>query len=274
MHKFVARENIRHFRDRLETESDPATRSILHGLLVEEEDRLGHNSEALREIEDHIARAKGHVNRQHAVVTSIDPILIGRENLVLDGEARIEAAKLHGLDRIPCIQVGHLNEKEQRVLPLAVNRLAEKGDWDLDQLKIEFEELIIEEAPLEASGFTLDEIDHIIIADEVEAVEQGPLEPENGAVAIARAGDVFELGPHRLICGDATDPAALRLLMAGDCAARLVLTDEPYNVPIAGHVTGGAHRDFAMASGEMTRSSSWLSISLGPPAANPPEWGL
>ena len=213
-----------------------------------------------------------HVREIAAAITELgfcDPILIGKENVVLDGEARLEAAKLHGLDRIPCIQVGHLNEKEQRVLRLAVNRLAEKGDWDLNQLRIEFEELILEEAPIEISGFTLDEIDQIIIADEAEAVEQGPLGPDEGAVAIARAGDVFELGPHRVVCGDATDPAVLRLLMGGDCPARLILTDEPYNVPIAGHVTGGAHREFAMASGEMTAEQflafnlAWIEVAAG-----------
>jgi len=129
-----------------------------------------------------------HVREIAAAITELgfcDPILIGKENVVLDGEARLEAAKLHGLGRIPCIQVGHLNEKEQRVLRLAVNRLAEKGDWDLNQLRIEFEELILEEAPIEISGFTLDEIDQIIIADEAEAVEQGPLGPDESAVAIA-----------------------------------------------------------------------------------------
>ena len=213
-----------------------------------------------------------HVREIAAAITELgfcDPILIGKENVVLDGEARLEAAKLHGLDRIPCIQVGHLNEKEQRVLRLAVNRLAEKGDWDLNQLRIEFEELIIEEAPIEISGFTPDEIDQIIIEDEVEAVEQGPLGPDESAVAIARAGDVFELGPHRVVCGDATDPAVLRLLMGGDCPARLILTDEPYNVPIAGHVTGGAHREFAMASGEMTAEQflafnlAWIEVAAG-----------
>ena len=198
-----------------------------------------------------------------------DPILIGKENVVLDGEARLEAAKLHGLDRIPCIQVGHLNEKEQRVLRLAVNRLAEKGEWDLDELKIEFEELVLEEAPIEVSGFSLDEIDQIILADEPEALEQGPLEPDKSAAAIARVGDIFQLGAHRVICGDATDPAVLRALMAGDPAAQLILTDEPYNVPIAGHVTGGAHREFAMASGEMTAQQflafnlAWIEAAAG-----------
>lgn len=72
MDKFVARENIRHFHDRLVTEADSITRSFLHRLLIQEEDKLGHDCEALREIEDHIARVKEHVSRQQAVVASID----------------------------------------------------------------------------------------------------------------------------------------------------------------------------------------------------------
>jgi ParB-like nuclease domain len=180
------------------------------------------------------------------------PILIGRDNVRLDGEIRVEAARLLGLDCLPCLRIDHLSEKEQRVLRLAANRLGEKGEWDLGQLRIEFEELSLEQAPIEVSGFTLNEIDQIIIGDEAGVVEAGPLEPEAGAVAIARVGDVFELGPHRLVCGDAADPQVLKRLMDGDPAARLVLTDEPYNVSIAGHVTGGAHREFVMGSGEMT----------------------
>ena len=110
----------------------------------------------------------------------------------------------------------------------------------------------LSDAPIEVSGFTPDEIDQIVLGDAADAVEQGPLAPEADAIAVARLGDVFELGPHRLVCGNATDPETLRRLMQGDPPARLVLTDEPYNVPIAGHVTGGHHREFAMASGEMT----------------------
>jgi hypothetical protein len=70
MDNFIARENIQHFHDRLATETDPTTRSLLQRLLVQEEDKLGHNFEALREIEKHIASAKGHVNRQQALLSS------------------------------------------------------------------------------------------------------------------------------------------------------------------------------------------------------------
>jgi hypothetical protein len=161
------------------------------------------------------------------------------------------ATRQLGLDRVPCVRVEHLSVDEQRVLRLAVNRLAEKGQWDLDALKIEFEELVLLDAPIEIAGFSLAEIDHVILSDASESLEQGPLEP-NPAVAVARVGDVFQLGPHRIVCGDATDPEVSARLLEGDAPARLVLTDEPYNVKIAGNVTGGRHREFAMASGEMT----------------------
>ena len=146
----------------------------------------------------------------------------------------------------------HLSEAEQRVLRLAVNRLGEKGEWNLDELKIEFEDLVLIDASIEISGFTTDEIDHIVLDEADDATEGGPLSPEAGAIAVDRWGDVFALGPHRIVCGSATDPEEVQRLMEDDLPARLVLTDEPYNVKISGHVTGGNHREFAMASGEMS----------------------
>src|SRR5271157_781513 len=119
-----------------------------------------------------------------------------------------------------------------------------------------------------ASGFALDEIDHIALGEVDGAVEKGPLSPEDGAIAIARIGDVFELGRHRIVCGSATESETLRRRTEGDPSARLVLTDEPQNVPIAGHVTGGRHREFAMASGEMTDAEflafneAWVAATL------------
>jgi ParB-like chromosome segregation protein Spo0J len=91
------------------------------------------------------------------------PLLIGKDNLVLDGAIRVEAARLLGLNRVPCVRIDHLSDIEQRTLRLAVNRLAEKGQWDLDELKIEFEELILTDAPIEITGFTLGEIDQIVL---------------------------------------------------------------------------------------------------------------
>jgi DNA modification methylase len=179
------------------------------------------------------------------------PLLVGANSIVIDGEIRLEAARLLGLPTAPCIRVDHLNEQEQRLLRLAINRLGEKGSWDIAELELEFKELIIAEAPLELSGFGSDEIDQIIIGSGDQNSEIGPLAPARGAKATAQIGDVFRLGPHRLVCGDATDEAVVASLMLGQIA-QLVLTDEPFNVSIGGHVTGGDHREFVMASGEMT----------------------
>jgi ParB-like chromosome segregation protein Spo0J len=103
------------------------------------------------------------------------PILIGRDSLVLDGAARLEAARSLGLERVPCVRIEHLSDNEQRVLRLAINRLGETGSWSLEALKIEFEELILADAPIEISGFSLDEIDQIVLGDGADGLEKGPL---------------------------------------------------------------------------------------------------
>jgi DNA modification methylase len=198
------------------------------------------------------------------------PVVVGKGNEVVDGEARVEVARQLGLLEVPCIRVSHLIEAERRSLRLAINRLGEKAGWDIEALKFELEELIVLEAPMHIIGFGADEIDQIILDDGGTAVETGPLEPDPKAEAVAKPGDVFLLGPHRLICGDARDPATYRALFDGvsEKQVRLVFTDEPYNVPIAGHVSGGEHREFAMASGEMSDAeflafnSAWIEAVL------------
>ena len=196
-----------------------------------------------------------------------DPVLIDEQNRVLNGAVRVEAAKLIGLSHIPCIVASHLSASERRLVRIALNRLQEKGGWDFDELRLELEELILEDAPLEITGLTMTEIDQIVLGEEPDAVEAGPLAPEPGAKAVAQLGDVFRLGGHRIVCGDSTDLRVLERLMTDD-KARLILTDEPYNVPIVGHVTGGAHREFAMAAGEMSSAEfqafnvAWMGASL------------
>jgi hypothetical protein len=105
-----------------------------------------------------------------------------------------------------------LSEAEQRVLRLAANRLGEKGEWNLDELKIEFEELFLTDAPIEVSGFTLDEIDRVVLGEVGSTIERRPLAPKAGAVAVARLSDTFELGPHRVVCGSATEASVIRYL--------------------------------------------------------------
>lgn len=217
-----------------------------------------------------------------AIVRSIQtvgfcqPILIAGDGAVVDGLIRLEAAKLAGCATIPCIVVDHLNAIELRTLRLALNRLQEKGGWSLNELKIELEELILEDAPIEIAGFDCAEIDQILLDEEESqaGLEDGPLEPNPAAQPIAQSGDVFQLGAHRIICGDARDPEIWRRLMEGERAdaaplAALAMTDVPYNVKIAGNVTGDRHhREFAMASGEMSETDyfcfnlAWIEVAL------------
>ena len=211
-------------------------------------DQLRSNGRRLRRsMEAHVCEVAQSISALGFTV----PLLIGRDNVVIDGDTRLEAARVLGLEFVPCVRVDHLNENEQRLLRLAVNRLGEKGEWDVLALQTEFQELIIEDVQIELSGFCSDEIDQIIIGEQVESLEVGELDPRAGTKPIAELGDVFNLGRHTLICGDATDPMVTARLMGSD-KARLVLTDEPYNVRIVGNVTKGDHREFAMASGEMS----------------------
>ena len=196
-----------------------------------------------------------HVRRiMHAISVAgfIDPVFIDQDNNVWDGVARVEAGKALSLPSIPCILAIHLTVGERRTVRLALNRLGEKGGWDLEELKSELTELIDAGFEIEDTAFTIAEFDQITISDDVEPAEPGPLTPSPQAEATSRLGDVFVFpGGHRVAVGDATAPAVYAALLQG-AQARLIHTDEPYNVPISGHVTKGEHREFVMATGEMS----------------------
>ena len=182
------------------------------------------------------------------------PILV-REDQVLDGWIRVLAAGKLGLEVVPAIDCAHLSDAEARALALAFNRIGERGEWDLDALKVEFEELIELDIDLDATGFSLEDQDIILLdpldeegAGENEAPARLPEEP------VARLGDIWLLGDHRIICGSALEEETYTALLE-DEQAHAVLTDPPYNVRIKGNVSGlgkTVHDEFAMASGEMS----------------------
>jgi DNA modification methylase len=213
-----------------------------------------------------------HLREVAAAIRSLgfcDPVLIDGRNTVLDGVVRVEAAKLLGLTHIACIRADHLTGAERRLVRIALNRLSEKGSWNFETLKLELKELILEDAPIEITGFSVPEIDHIIIGEKPAALEAGPLGPDPDAKPIVQVGDIFALGEHQIICGDSTDPSVLEVLMFDDeDEARLILTDEPYNVSCAGHVTSGDHREVSVGSGEMNDAefrafnTAWIGACL------------
>ena len=186
-----------------------------------------------------------------------NPVLIDEAGTILAGHGRVAAAKLLGMTEVPCLRIEHMSENEKRTYVLADNKLALNAGWDEDLLAAELGALVSEDLDFDVglTGFSIPEIDGIL-----ETVK--PEEPGNpaddvipdDAPARVGPGDIWQLGAHRLICGDALEPGVVATLMGSE-QARMVFTDPPYNVPIDGHVGGSGktkHREFAMASGEMS----------------------
>jgi len=187
-----------------------------------------------------------------------NPVLVSDQGEIVAGHGRVEAAKLLGWKEVPTIALSHLDGAERRAYVLADNKLALNAGWDREILAIELQALVDLEFDIEVTGFSLAEID-FALDHAAESDPDGSEQPEDtipAAIgpAVTRLGDLWQLGRHRLLCGDARDANDYRLLMGGS-SADLVFTDPPYNVPIDGHVSGmGAvkHREFAFASGEMS----------------------
>ena len=186
-----------------------------------------------------------------------NPVLIDGERRMIAGHGRVAAAKLLGIDRVPTIRLKHLSEAQRRAYIIGDNRLAELACWDEALLAIEFKYLTEIDFSVELTGFATAEIDLVIGRQEQQAKPHPAdevTEPNRNQPTVVRPGDLWLLGQHRLLCGDARDPACFGTLMAGK-QARMVFTDPPYNVRIDGHVCGLGkikHAEFAMASGEMS----------------------
>ncbi len=186
------------------------------------------------------------------------PILIDSEDMIIAGHGRVEAARLLGMTVVPTIRLDYLTKAEARAYVVADNRLAELAEWDRELLASELEciaELDVE-FDLSLTGFETGEIDVLLEESRTSAPDPRDEIPErpNADEVCTREGDLWQLGPHRLLCGDARNDANYRALLAGKRAA-LAFVDPPYNVPIRGHVSGlgtNDHPEFAMASGEMT----------------------
>ncbi len=187
----------------------------------------------------------------------VNPVLIDPGNHIVAGHGRVEAAKLLGLKEVPTILIGHLNETQKRAYVLADNRIAQNSSWNPEILRIELQHLSALDLDfnVELTGFDTADIDILIDSGEKTTLPSKDDEcPPREDVVVSRLGDLWLLGRHKLYCGDARDRNSYDLLLAGK-KADMVFADVPYNLAIDGHVGGkGAihHRDFVMASGEMS----------------------
>jgi DNA modification methylase len=227
--------------------------------------------------------ARTHSKRQVTqIVDSIrrfgftNPVLISDDGEIIAGHGRVLAARQLGMATVPIVRLSHLSAEERRAYVLADNKLALNAGWDTEILAIELQALIDFDFDVSLTGFSLAEIDFTLD----QAREASPLagddaadrvvEPSSGP-QVTRMGDLWFLGRHRLLCGDARSAEDVGRLVDG-AKVDLIFTDPPYNVAIDGNVGGlGSvkHREFAFASGEMssTEFTAFLTTTLGNAAA-------
>jgi DNA modification methylase len=157
-----------------------------------------------------------------------NPILVGEGGDIIAGHGRLAAARLLGLADVPVIPLSGLTELQRRQLVLADNRIALNAGWDVEMLHLELQDLASMGADLKGLGFTERELAEALTPAEPGLTDEDQV-PEVAATAVARPGDVWCLGAHRLACGDSTDPTTVAALL-GDVMPNLMVTDPPYGV--------------------------------------------
>jgi len=186
------------------------------------------------------------------------PVLVDDDNRLICGHGRVKACQLLGIENVPAIRATGMNESEIRAFMIADNRLAENAQWD-DLLLAENFEFLADSLPdfdLEITGFDYGEIENLIV-EAKETIRPEPAIPDvPTGIPVTRAGDIWLLGSHRIICGDSRDPSTYDRLFTDGRKAAMIFTDPPYNLSAReiGQTCEGAHGDFEMGSGEMSRS--------------------
>ena len=168
------------------------------------------------------------------------------DGVIVAGHGRLAAAHKLGLEVVPVVVLDHLSSTQRRALVIADNRIAENAGWDDAMLRIELQSLQEEGFNLDITGFDADALAEIMAGEEttVDGQTNDDAVPEVPVTPISRPGDVWELGNHRLVCGDSTDPKVYDALMA-DSKADMVFCDPPYGVNYANSAKDklrGTHR--------------------------------
>lgn len=186
----------------------------------------------------------------------ISPTLVDEANGMLAGHGRRKAALLNGVTHVPCIRILGLTAQQKKALALADNKLHDMSSFDPDRLLATLIELDVLDYDIGLAGFDTAELDalqeSLSAIDEVaDPADQMPLP---GLPAVSRLGDLWLLGTHRLLCANSLEEESFKKLLDNK-RADLIFCDQPFNVPVNGHVSGNGkvrHREFAFASGEMS----------------------
>jgi DNA modification methylase len=198
----------------------------------------------------------------------VAPIIIDDNRVIVDGHAVWQAMRELGSGDIAVIAVAGRSDPEIKALRLALNRLTAEAAWDNQELRAEFEDLISLSFDLDLTAFDAAEIDYVLDLDlpKANVVEDEERVPAVQAQPVSKLGDIWLCGDHRVGCGNAHDGDFVARVRDG-VLADVCFTDPPYNVPIAGFVSGkgcNQHREFVQGTGEMSPDefTAFLAVAL------------
>jgi hypothetical protein len=217
--------------------------------------------------------ARMHPRQQQRVLTNsirafgfVAPIIVDENDVVVGGHGVLLAANELGYAEVPVVRLAHLGDAEKKVLRIALNRSAELAGWDRKVLAVEFESLLIDpKLSVDLSGWTMPEIEGLLDEGAAEdASDVLPEEPDRREPPVSLPGDIWLLDEHRIINGDARDPACYAALL-GDERADLGLHDAPYNLATKRISKSGRHSDFIFCHGELSEEAftAFLADFLG-----------
>ena len=187
----------------------------------------------------------------------VNPILIDKQKNIIAGHGRVLAAKQLGITQVPYNEIPpDLTSAQLKAYVIADNKLAENAGWDREMLSLELLEIqsLDLEFDLSFTGLELAEIDLLLSPDLNETEEEPPAQIVAPNEVVTQLGDIYQLGCHRILCGDFTNKKAWKILMSRE-RAHMVFADPPYNVPMKGHASGLGkfqHDEFVNAHGEMS----------------------
>jgi DNA modification methylase len=196
-----------------------------------------------RKVEDlipYVNNSRKHSDEQVAQISAsikefgwTNPILIDGTNSIIAGHGRLMAARKLKMDEVPTIELDHLTDTQRKALVIADNKLALNADWDTTLLTIELDELLKDGFALDILGFNQDELAALLEPEQVEGLTDEDAVPDVPEEPKTRLGDIYQLGNHRLMCGDSTSIDAVEKLMDGK-QANMLHTDPPYGVDYEG----------------------------------------
>jgi DNA modification methylase len=192
------------------------------------------------------------------------PIVAKSDGSVVDGHLRLKAAKKLGMTEVPVVIADDLTETQIKAFRLIANQSANWAEWDDELLKLELEDLKNLNFDLDLTGFDLSEVERLLRNNDVQEDDYDEMPPDNESTPlVGKLGDLWILGEHRLLCGDATKIEDVKKLMTGKIAD-MIFCDPPYNVRIDSIIGLGSvhHDEFQMASGEMSEQEFINFLSL------------